>query len=111
MVRGKILQLNVRCQRTNNCEDHRNSMKTWDELETTSGSIAGAIFFDIRRDSTGCYQLWCLPVCSDPAYSVVVNPYRKRSSAGDQSGATVIGVALQKIDEVGNVFQRVGMFC
>jgi hypothetical protein len=111
LLRGKILQLGVRRHRTNNCENHRTSTDPWHELETTSGSIAGVIYFDVSNECTGCHQIWCLPVCSDPAYSVVDNPYEKRSTGDvDQGGATVMGLALQKVDEVSNVFRRVGMF-
>jgi hypothetical protein len=111
LLRGRIMQLEVKYQRTDNCENHRNSADPWHELKTTSGSMAGVIHFDVRNDSAGCHKIWCLPVCSDPVYSVVVNPYEKRSTGDiDQGGTTVMGLALQKIGEVSNVFRRVGMF-
>ncbi|KAH6643243.1 heterokaryon incompatibility protein-domain-containing protein [Boeremia exigua] len=111
LLRGRIMQLEVKHQCTKDCEDHRTSADPWHELETTSGSIAGVIHFDVSDESAGCHQIWCLPVCCDPAYSVVINPLEKRST-GDigQGGATVMGLALQKIGEMSNVFQRVGIF-
>jgi hypothetical protein len=55
------------------------------------------ICFDVESNSTGCCQIWCLLVCSDPSYPVVVNPFEKRLTAEiDQSGATVMSLALRR---------------
>jgi hypothetical protein len=111
LLHGKIAQLSVRKQRTKDCGDVHTSADPWETLETTHGSTAGAIYFDVRDDCIGCTQIWCLPVCSDPSDSVVVNPYTTFSAeAGDQKVATVMGLTLRKANDLSDTFHRVGMF-
>lgn len=111
LLRGKILQIGVKTQNGQDGKDHCAYTAPWEELETASGSIAGAIYFDVESDSIGCIQVWCLPICSDPFYSVARNQCTRDSSKDtDQEVATVMGLALQSICEASSTFRRVGMF-
>jgi hypothetical protein len=111
LVQGKLMQLEVQYQRTETREDGRPSAGPWHKLETKTGSVAGVIYFDVSNECTAYHRVWCLPVCSDPAYSVVLNPYEKHSTGSpDQGVPTVMGLALQDIGQMSNVFRRVGMF-
>lgn len=110
-LRGKIMRLRIRNQLTKDCQDQSTSTDPFEVLETTSGSTAGVIYFDVRSESLGCTQVWCLPVCSDPSYSVVTAPYKLRSADNiNQEVTTCIGLAMQRDKNISGTFQRVGIF-
>ncbi|KAF3004429.1 hypothetical protein E8E13_010414 [Curvularia kusanoi] len=111
LLRGKVLQVGVKTRNKQGRKNFRTSTDRWKQLEIASGLIAGAICFDVENDSIGCTQVWCLPICSDPFYSAARNPHSGDSFMDiDQEVGTVMGLALQSIDEASSTFRRVGMF-
>jgi hypothetical protein len=109
-LRGSIIDLRVRNVPLKDSEDCHISKDPWKALETSSGFTAGAVYFDVESESLHCGQVWFLPVCPDPTWSQIAIPQELLSFEDtSQQVITVMGLAIHKVEDTSNEFQRVGM--
>jgi hypothetical protein len=115
LLRGKIAQLKIRRQSSKDEENPEVSYETWEVLETTDGSIAGAIYLDIMNEIPHHTQVWCLSVRPESFWSTVRIPYGlyrrqffEREDIGPED-AMVMGLAMQEDVNTIGTFRRMGI--